>query len=83
MFYIAYLAVDDIFLAMSECAALNPDENAEDEHDDENDWIYTDAGQEQQLSAQGQSTLNHLNRLLETNDQQFQDAKSDDEVVDR
>ncbi|KAJ3307832.1 hypothetical protein HDU76_004332 [Blyttiomyces sp. JEL0837] len=59
-------ALDDIFLALSECAALHPDKDMEgmDADDDGGDWIFSEETA-QELDEARQAALDHLESVFE------------------
>jgi nucleotide-sensitive chloride channel 1A len=89
--------VDAIFQALSECAALHPDKDAdlEDDEDGEGDWIYS-ASDADEIAGLRQAALEHLESVFEgpfpggvdaasgaSNDEgQFEDADEEEEDGD-
>ncbi|KAI8849331.1 regulator of volume decrease after cellular swelling-domain-containing protein [Chytridium lagenaria] len=57
-------ALDDIFLALSECAALHPDPDFVDDEEGDGDWMYS-AGEAAELTEAGQAALDHLESVFD------------------
>lgn len=73
--------VEGIYMAMSECAALHPDEEfmAEQEAYDEEEY-YADPSDEMELNEMQQAALAHLESVFEpptTNGHKFDDIEED------
>jgi nucleotide-sensitive chloride channel 1A len=91
------LLVDDIFLALSECSALHPDPNEDEENDDvfqhnEEGWMPVMGGEtEIELSEEGQFHMDRFNAMLRKSEDELEGqesstkkAKTDhDDIVDR
>lgn len=87
MYILLIFLVEDIYLALSDCASLHPDQEFMAEQDEmEDEEYYTNPDDEAELNEVQQAALRHLESVFEQpkqngsnhQDDQFENAMEDD-----